>query len=231
MKLHLLFFLIVITRISGYTQNEKWIVKAGENPKEALGDSVIYKYPQFETGTVYFKDGTVSNARLNLNLFTGEMQFIQLAGDTMALANEGLTKYIIIQKDTFYYSKVFVQSVYSNPMARLGKIEMIKPVFVNKETAYGQSSSTSAITTGSYYNDNSYLQKLTQAKEVVFYKKTYYFIGDRFGNFQPALKKNIVEMFNTNESAIDAFMKNNKLKLDKEEDLLRLIDFISKVQN
>ncbi len=233
MKLFLLFLSVFIIQCNSHAQNEQWLVKAGVNVKEALGDSIIYKYPQFNQGAVYFKDERVSNASLNLNIFNGEMQFINASNDTMALSDEGTIKYIIIQKDTFYYSKVYVQLMYQNPIAKLGKIETLRAVGFQKTGGYDQPSSASAINSASYfYNANSgTVSKLNEAEDAVLRKETFYFIGDRFGNFQPALKKNIFDMFNSQKDSIDTFMKENKLQLNKEEDLLKLVDFIGKVQN
>ena len=233
MKLFLLFLSVVIIQCNSYAQNEQWLVKAGESVKEALGDSIIYNYPQFNQGTVYFKDGRFSNASLNLNIFNGEMQFINTSNDTMALSDEGTIKYITIQNDTFYYSKVYVQLMHQNPIAKLGKIETIRSVGSQKTGGYDQSSPASSINSASYfYNANSgTVSKLSEAKEIVLRKETFYFIGDKFGNFQPALKKNIFDMFNSKKDSIDTFIKDNKLQLNKEADLLKLVDFIGEVQN
>lgn len=225
--------LLSLLLLCGITQAQQteWVVKAGENAKEVLGDSVIYQYPQFTGGTVYFKDGSASNGNLNLNLFNGEMQFINAAGDTMALSDAGLAKYITIQNDTFYFSKVYVQSVYENKTAKLAKLVAIKQVDLKKKGAYSQSSSISSINSASYFlGSNNQVTKLTEAKEVVLHKETFYFIGDKFNNFKPAFKKNIFNMFNSNKSAIDAFIKSNKINLDKIDDLVKLVYFIQQTQ-
>ncbi|SFP60840.1 hypothetical protein [Parafilimonas terrae] len=213
-----------------YSQNKEWLVKPGEDVKNALGDSVIYQYPQFKAGIVYFKNGTASSGNLNLNIFNGEMQFIQYSGDTMALADEGLIKYITIQNDTFYYNKVYVQLIYGNAAAKFGKIEVLKKVDEIKKSGYGQMTSTSSISNISYYGANNQVSKLEIANKILLHKETYYFIADRFNNFNPALKKNIFTMFNANKTAIETFMNDNNINLDKKEDLIKLIDFIKQIQ-
>ena len=45
------FLLIIAALIIHYNtspQNKEWLVKPGEDVKNALGDSVIYQYPQFK---------------------------------------------------------------------------------------------------------------------------------------------------------------------------------------
>lgn len=229
MKLSLVFIALLLVQ-NIYAQNNLWHVKAGENVKDALGDSVVYKYPQFTEGVVYFKDGTASHGNLNLNVFNGEMQFIKPSGDTLAMADKGLTKYIVIQQDTFYYNKVFIQSLYGNAIAKLGEIEIMRQVDLKKQGAYGQMSSTSAISSTNTYYSNNQFTKLALSEEVVFHKEVIYFIGDRFANFKPAYKKNILSMFNTNKTAIDTFIKNKDINLNRKDDLIKLVDFIQQIQ-
>ena len=219
-----------LLQLSCYAQGEQWTVRIGQNAKDVLGDRNIYKYPQFMQGIVYLKDGTASAASLNLNLFNGEMHFINLANDTMAVADEGNIKLIIIQNDTFYYSKVFVQLLHGNSEAKLGRIEAIKPVNFTKETAYEQTSSVSSVNSASYFYGNSQVAKLSQTKDVVLHKETVYFIGDRFNSFLPVTRKNIFRLFNSQKTAIDNYIKDNKIELNRQEDLLKLIAFIQTVR-
>ena len=225
------FLLIVSALLIGahsYTQHNQWTVKAGENIKEVLGDSVIFQYPQFMPGSVYFKDKTVSIARFNLNLVNGEMQFIDLSEDTMTLDNESTIQYIIIQTDTFYYDKVYVNLIHGNAIAKLAKVVAIVPGDIQKVGGYGQASSTSSINSSSYFYNGNQIVKLNEDKIITLHKRTIYFIGDNFNHFLPVNKENIHSMFTKQKLAIDNFIKENKIVLDKEADLLKLIDFLEK---
>ncbi|MEO8710614.1 MAG: hypothetical protein ABI405_00755 [Parafilimonas sp.] len=212
-----------------YAQKNQWTVNPGESIREALGDSVLYKYPQFVRGAVYYKDGTVSYGSLNYNLLIGEMQFIAPSKDTLAIANENTISYITIQADTFYFDKVYIELIRGNDEAKLGKLEIIKLNDITKEGAYGQMSSTSAISTTNSFaiNDQSY--KLTEKKAITLHKETIFFIGDSLNNFLSADKKNIYKMFSKKKSAIESYIKENKPEFTKETNLVRLIDFLGKI--
>jgi len=228
MRSFFLIIFIVFVYAHSYAQNDQWVVKAGESVEDALGDSIIYRYAQFMPGLVYFRDGSISRSHLNLNLVNGEMQFIAPSNDTLAIANPETIKYMTIQTDTFYFDKVYIELVHGNATAKLGKLEIIKQGDIKKEGAYGQMSSTSAInSTNSFYSNNqSY--KLTERSEVTLRKKIILYIGDAFNNFQPAVKKNIYKMFNTKMSTVEPFIKENKIELSKEDDMVKLIDFLGK---
>ena len=228
MKILLLTVSVLLFCADGYAQPSQWTVKAGESIKEVLGDSSIFQYPQFIPGSVYFKDKTVSTALLNLNLVNGEMQFIDPSEDTMTITNEHLIRCIIIQTDTFYYDKVYVKLIHGNATAKLAKVVAIVLGDIQKAGGYKQASSTASIDSYSYFYNGSQFSRLTEDKIITLHKRTIYFIGDKFNHFLPAYKKNIYNLFTKQKPAIDNFIKENKIVLDKEADLIKLIDFLKK---
>jgi hypothetical protein len=221
-------FVIVLFNTKDFAQTNHWTVRAGESIKEKLGDSVIYHYPQFISGVVHYKNGTLSHAALNFNQVTGEMQFIAPSKDTMAIANESSIDHITIQDDTFYFDKVFIQLIHENANAKLGKIEIIKQTNVEKQGAYGQMNSTGSIDAIDSYYSSGQMYKLAESTTVTMRKRAVFFIGDKNSQFLPATKRNINKLFgkkNTGES----FIKENKIAFDKEDDLIKLVDYLGKM--
>lgn len=211
-----------------FAQTNHWTVRAGESIKEALGDSVIYHYPQFMSGVVHYKNGTLSHAALNFNLITGEMQFIAPSKDTLAIANESSIDHITIQDDTFYYDKVYIQLIHDNANAKLGKIEIIRQTNIAKQGAYGQMNSTGSIDAIDSYYSSGQMYKLAESTTITMRSRTVFFIGDENNHFLPATKRNINKLFGK-KNAADSFIKENKIALDKEDDLIKLVDFLGKM--
>ena len=208
-------------------QQNLYTVKPGESIDKTLAASIKFHYPAFTQGIVFFRDGTTSYALLDYNLLNGEIQFIAPKGDTLAVANEATTKYITINKDTFFYDKLFVQLVTGNANAKLAKKETLAIGDIKKIGAYDQATSTSSITTISSVNSNGRVTNLTEQKEVTLSKKITYYIGDTYNHFLPASKKNIVKLFGQKQRAIEQYLKDNKTAFDKEEDLKSLIVFLA----
>ncbi len=228
----LLFFIFTTICANSYAQQQGyWTVKAGESIKGVLGDSIIFRYNQFTPGSVYFRDGTVSTARLNLNLVNGEMEFINDQQDTMTVTNEGTTRYIAVETDTFFFdkiSKTFLERVHGNSAAKLAKLVALVPGDVKKIGGYGQASSTSSINSASYFSNGNQIARLTQDKLLVLHKKTTYFVGDSFNRFLPANKKNLRTMFAKKEASIYNFLEENKNVFSNEEELIKLVDLLGK---
>jgi len=210
-------------------QTDQWTVKAGEEIKDAIPLNVRYRYPQFVSGMVYFKNGTQSEGRLNLNLLNEEMQFINPAADTLSIDNEATIKYITIESDTFYYSKRrYLELISRNASIQLAKKERLKIGEAKKIGGYDQPSPTSAITSVSRIYQGTEVADLKQRAELLLVKETIYYIGDKYNNFLEANRKNLVKMFGRQEVNIDHFLKENKIRFYKEDDLKMLINFLAK---
>lgn len=231
-SLHIVLLLIFYTAVQA--QQIQWTVKAGETVKDALGDSVIYFYPQFAPGIAFYNDGKYSKASLNFNLLTGEMEFITSSHDTLAVANESTIRFIVIQNDTFYFDKFYVELLHSNKTVKLAKLDLLRLTDVAKEGAFGQMSSTSSINTiTSLYGDNrsfyssSQSYKLSEKSDLSLKKETIFFIADNSNHFIPATKRNIEKLSHKNQSALNTFIDQNKIAFNKEPDLIKLVDFIA----
>lgn len=222
----LILFALLMYNFCLNAQAEHWIVKSGENINTALPVNVKFHYPNFTQGSVFFRDGTQSNALLDYDLLTGEMQFIAPKGDTLALSNEVTIKYIVIGIDSFFYDKVYLQLVTGNPTAKLAKKEILGIGDLKKAGGYDQVSSTSAITTVSSMNGNGQATNLTANVELVILKATTYYIGDIYNNFLLASKKNVLRLFGNKQKALEQYLKDNKCNFNKEQDLKTLIAFL-----
>ena len=207
-------------------QAGRWIVKSGENINTGLPDTVKFHYPTFTQGSVFFRNGTQSNASLNYNLLTGEMQFIAPAGDTLALSNEVTIRYIAIGADSFFYDKTFVQLITGNSGAKLAKKELLGVSDLKKAGGYDQVSSTSAITTMSSVFINGQAANLTANQDLVILKQTTYYIGNVYNHFLPASKKNVFRLFGKKQKALEQYLKENKCNFNNEKDLKSLVAFL-----
>lgn len=220
----------VLAGIHLYAQNGNTTVKGGEKISDAISPEIKFRYPAFIPGNIFFKDGTTSQALLDLNLLNEEMQFVDLKGDTLSLDNEATIKYIAINSDTFYYSKGYVELIAGNALIKLARKQRLKIGDVRKVGGYDQASSVSAITSYSSINNGTQVTNLTQRAEVLLSKETTYFIGDSYNHFLPANKKNIMKMFGKKEAEIEHFLEENKIRFYNPDDLKKLIDFLQKAQ-
>jgi len=227
MKIIMLAVVVFFFTYSVTAQMEKWVVKAGQTINDALPATAKFHYAQFTNGTVHFRDETQSDALLNFNLLTGEMQFTNAKGDTLAVDNEATIRYITINSDSFFYDKVYLQLITANSIAKLAKKEELKIGDIKKVGAYDQPSSVSAITNITSLNSQGQMRNLTTNKEMAIIKETSYYFGNTYNHFLPANKRNLLKLFGKNENEIELFLKERNLNFSKEEDLKEMISFLN----
>jgi hypothetical protein len=226
MKIFLLAITLLLRCHQTYAQNDKWTIKAGDEAQMSLPDSIRFLYPKFIPGRVYFRDGKISNAVLNYNLMNGEMEFIAAGNDTLSIANEVTIRLITVNNDSFYYDKGYMKLITGNASIKLAKKELIQIGDVEKMSAYIQSSSTSAISTMSYYySSRGEVNKLKSRADVLLVKQTVYYFGDRYNHFLLANKKNLKKILGRNQSELETFLQENKIMFSREDDLIKLTNF------
>lgn len=204
-------------------------VKAGEKIQETHAKE-IYRYPSFVEGMVSFKDGMTSNAKLNFNFLTGEMQFMDKNGDTLSVANEHTIKYIAIGTDTFYFDKGFYELINTNQSVKLAKKRSLRIIDRQKIGAFNQASPASSINTYQSFSDGFRTRALDVREDVVLSIETIYFLGDRFNHFFRANKKNVLSMFGKHQEEIANFIRTHATDFNKEQDMDNLISFIGSLK-
>src|SRR6185295_907979 len=86
-------------------------IKTGQSVKDVLTPADIYHYPQFTNAKVFLRDGSKAATKMNYNRLYSQMLFINPKGDTLALADEKNIKFIVIDKDTFYFGEGYLRLI------------------------------------------------------------------------------------------------------------------------
>lgn len=206
-------------------QKTIFTIMPGEKVESFVPDSVSYLYSSFKNGTVYFKDSRRVDAPLNYNSLFEEIMFIAPGGDTMALDNGALIKYVVITTDTFYFADFFVKNE-----GHFGDIRLAsKGIFViydsNPMGAMG-TKATGSVTTVRTLLTRGESKTLTRQDVIKIRKETQFYIGDRFNNFKAANRKNLMDFFPEKSKKIREYLKNNSVNFNKRDDLSKIIVFL-----
>lgn len=226
MKKNLIFICsILILNISLSAQkNELVTVKAGTRVIDYFPLKERYRYPEFISGKVLFKDGIYSNTRLNYNFLMGEMEFIQ-ARDTLSILNKKNIRLIVIAQDTFYYDNGYLEQI-TGGQFKVALKEYIKLKEVLSKDSYGTSSSGSATNSYGMLPVDGNFYKLAANKDMVFQRIQEYYFATASGGFIQFSRKNVLRQFPQKEGAIKVYLKSNKVDFSSRDDLLRFADFL-----
>jgi len=231
MKTLLLFFFILIGCTDLSAQDSTLVtIRTGESVKDVLTVADIYHYPQFTNGKVFLRDGSKAAGKMNYNRLYGQMLFINPKGDTLALADEKNIKFIVIEKDTFYYGEGYIRLLANNGITKLTEKQTWVLADIRKIGTHNRPTTTVAVTSLSSFTNGKDAAKskdLIMNEDVVLKKETQYYFGDKYNLFVPASKKGLQQLFPKEHSSIEIYLKENKVNFNKKEDVEKLYQFLS----
>ena len=231
MKTLLLFFFILIGCTDLSAQDSTLVtIRTGESVRDVLTVADIYHYPQFTNGKVFLRDGSKAAGKMNYNRLYGQMLFINPKGDTLALADEKNIKFIVIEKDTFYYGEGYIRLLANNGITKLTEKQTWVLADIRKIGTHNRPTTTVAVTSLSSFTNGKDAAKskdLIMNEDVVLKKETQYYFGDKYNLFVPASKKGLQQLFPKEHSSIEIYLKENKVNFNKKEDVEKLYQFLS----
>lgn len=207
-------------------------VKSGNKAEEVVPVALKYRYETFRTGSVSYYNGRTATARLNYNILLGEMQFIDITGDTLSLADEHIIQHIKIGENAFYYDPRYgyLELVAEYPKVKLSIQQSFSTVLKEKKGAYEQSTGVSSIRNYSAYSTgNSQVHRLQSNEDYLIGKDINYFLIDHNNYVHRANKSALKKLFAQQKKAIATYLNEEKIDFDKEEDLRRLLQYCTEI--
>lgn len=202
-------------------------VPPGTKIIEKFPPSVRYLYPQFSEGKVFNMAGAENKFMLNYNLLTKEIEFIQ-GKDSLAIAKKKDIDMVVIEQDTFIYRGEYLKRIHGGNLVVLER-DAINLKEVVRNGAMGQPNRTSNVDAYSSipYMTNLYLVNPDASME--FRRELQFYILTTQGEMVEIRKKTVLELYPSNESEIQKYLKTNKVKFEEREDIKKFADFLSKL--
>ena len=217
---------IIICSQSLAQKKSIFTVKAGNNIMDVMPASEVFLYPQFTAGTVFLRNGSKSEARLNYSRLVDEIHFINVRGDTLALADEENIRYIVIQRDTFFYEAGYIRLLATGKTSKLAAKDVWMIADTRQLGAMNTTSTGVQIISFKTVHEGGRLYDLTVNEDVIFKRVEVYYFGDEFNRFVAATKQNILSLFPKKEDAISKYLKANKTNFKNKSDVENLLAHI-----
>jgi hypothetical protein len=203
-------------------------VRRGENVSDLLSNS-RYLFPEFQTLTLATQKG-VGQVKMNYDMLTNEMVFINSQGDTLALGNPKEVNTINFGKRSFIYtSKGYMEILAEEGDKTLLISRRIKPATVKQYGAYGTKNNTAFNKNISGLLDDAAAgpERLTINHEITYAVTLNYYL-QAGKSLRPATEKNFQKLFGKSKEVVNAYVKEQGLDLKNEEDITRLFNFCAK---
>lgn len=228
MKAPLLLLFILVGYSNLKAQDSTFVtIKAGSRIKDVLAATDIFFCPEFISGSVFFKNGIVANAKMNYDNLADQMLFIDPKGDTLALDAEKTIKFIALGKDTFYYFDGYVRLVASNSIVKLAERKTWEVADIRKIGSHDRQAKTYAVTSFiTLTNGYGKAYDLILNEDIVLRKKAQYYFGNNYNSFVPATKKNLLSFFPKQENILVKYLKEDHVNFNEKHDLEKLAQFL-----
>ncbi len=201
-------------------------VNPGEKVTQAIPADVIYEYPEFKVGTVQFKNGRAGMAKMNYNSLLKEVEFINDKLDTTALDDAGSMQYLSIEKDTFYFDKVYLKLIINKKDVKLAENRILLLSNRQKIGGFGEINGGSVETKEQVSSNANALKSLVAKEILTFTENRVWYFGDRFNRFKQASKKNVIEMFGKMKPGLEKFLEDKHINYYDEPDMRKLAAFL-----
>lgn len=230
-KSTLLFICLAMAGFVSAQQSEGVMkVKDGSDISKNLPLTERFHYGEFLDGKVFFRNGRTVKARLNYSLVHGEVQFIDAKKDTLILNDKNLIDKIVIAADTFYYYERYghIKKVANFNQIAFAEKSYISNMGNEKKSAYGQYTSTSAISSFSSFSNGSGVQQSLETNNKILLKKAVaYFLIDNNRDVLPANRGSLLKLFPKHRKSLNEYFKVNNTNFSSAEDILKALEFVS----
>lgn len=185
-------------------------IKAGKDIATGFSPYGFYRFPAFSEGIAVFKHGQKTTARFNYHMLNEEVQFISLNGDTLALADPFLIKYITMDSSLFYYSEGYLEVLVNNESVKLARKLRLNTRW-EKIGAYGQASPSGSIRTPNKLILANTGKDLSINQDILIQMEFTYYWMDRYNTVLKATKANLLKLLLPDEkNNIEDYLKKTK---------------------
>ncbi len=230
MKYFIYFFWLLYVNNNFAQDSARFLIKADHFVYEVLTPEKIYQYPKFSRGKINFRYETSTEALLNYNYLNGEIEFINSNNDTLAIAEHQMLniQLILLNKDTFYYHKGYLQQVLQTRVGIFAKRLMLVVLKREKLGAYNQPASTTNVESMEYFRDyyGSITTTMKVRENITMVYRNEFFIGDNYYSFLPANKKNLLKLFPSRKAILNNYLRENEVDFKNSGHLKKLFLFL-----
>ena len=218
-------FFFVFGSVGLFAQETSRVTVQDNQDMQGALKGFAYRYPTFRTGKVFLPNGKYNTAKLNLNLLTDQLQFIDYKKDTLTILSPDLLQYVEIDTSTFIYSNGFLEIIGEYSPVTLAVSRKLEVADRQRTGAYGTKTSAASIATISTgYTDNIRYSP-TVYEDLLMKKEANFYMVDENKKAILVNKRNVLNLFSSRKAQLSQYIKQNKPNYKKEKDVKALLLF------
>ena len=226
-KILLAIFVMLSTFLSAQDSTMIFI-ETGHVISDILTPDKIYRFPQFVNGKVFFRDGSLSEARLNYNYINAEIEFIDPKNDTLAISKDQMMniREVLIDSAVFVYNDGYMELVTKSNLGKLYRKQEYVVSRREKIGAYNIPTATSAIDNyGTFVDEYGVFYPGLKIREnITLVLRTRYYMDNKSVNFSRASRRNMLDMYRSHRDELRKYIDDNKVDFRNGDDLKKLYE-------
>jgi len=219
------FFVVTCLATAAFGQTPVTLrLKPGEDIRTTSWRDSLYRFSSYLEGHVMFISGPSPKYKMNYNVLSGDMEFLNAKGDTMVLKKTPEVKLVTVGGHVFFLEPVhgYIEILVQQQLALGVKREF---VIASKDVEVSNGYTTSADNTGAVvaYRGNS-RSAISNADLLVRINNTYFFI-DQKNEAHPATKASLMKLFPDDRDKLKTYLKEQHTDFKQKDDLARVLAF------
>jgi hypothetical protein len=193
------------------------------------GEMPQYLFPGFSKSDVLMKGGKINTTSMNFNTVTGKMVFVNNE-KYYDLTNPEMVDTVYLNGCRFVpVGKTFYQVLFSGPLTLYIQHKGTL-MSAGKPVGYGGTSQTASSKYISSVEQSGYQFNLALPADFIVNPSNVYWIrsGDKWFDF--TTEKQFLSIFPDKAQKLKAFIKENRIKIDRSENLIKLVEYASSLQ-
>jgi hypothetical protein len=221
----ILLFLMICFTLPAIAQTPATLrLKPGEDIRVSAWRDSLYRFPSFLEGQAMFISGPSPKYKMNYNVLSGDIEFLNPKGDTMVLKKTPEVKLVMVGGHVFFLEPAqgYIEILIQQQLALGVKKEF---VIVRKDVEVSNGYTTSSDNTGAVvaYRGNS-RSVSSNADLLVRMNNTYFFI-DQKNEAHPATKATLMKLFPDDRDKLKTYLKEQHTDFKQKDDLAKVLTF------
>jgi hypothetical protein len=227
MRLIALFLSTMCVASASAQSREEYVVEGGQKISDVISPEATYRFSAFKLGRVAAANNVFYNAKLNYNYLTGEMEFIDPKGDTLAISSEQQKTIDRVGIDTavfVYNNNAFLEIIKEDKNGILLKRKKFETVTREKIGAYNLPTSTSAVTSYNTITDGGgSVRSLVVREKMTLQMNTSYYVAGSNNKIVLFNKKNLEKLYPTKKADIGTFFASHSAVINDDNEVKKFI--------
>jgi len=207
-------------------------VKVGDDPLKSIPVAERYRYKEFLSGFVFDQNGKpTAVSKMNFQLITGNLESISGKGDTVVMDNSD-NRYLNVQVRSEYFQHTKADE-YFHILMKSESVKLVSKLrwmIIRRESVENEGLRIAMSSQQQSTRRDPTTGRVILNEDLVYSKIMSFYLMDNEENVEFVGKASFADSFPEHKKEIKAFINDNQIDFDKEQDLRKLFRYCTSLK-